>query len=67
VLYQLSYDPIQKRTLIVEEGLLVKTKMSSFDKKSAFHHASKQLSYRSAHVLICFQLSEILVNMKFCR
>ena len=42
VLYQLSYDPIQRKTFIVEEGLLVKTKMSSFDKNSAFHHASKQ-------------------------
>ena len=33
VLYQLSYDPIQKKGFIVEERLLVKTKMSSFDKK----------------------------------
>lgn len=38
VLYQLSYDPIQKKGFIVEEGLLVKTKMSSFDKKMNAGH-----------------------------
>ncbi|MDA7653066.1 hypothetical protein N8668_02145 [bacterium] len=38
VLYQLSYDPIQKKGFIVEEGLLVKTKMSSFDKKMIAGH-----------------------------
>ena len=38
VLYQLSYDPIQKKGFIVEEGLLVKTKMSSFDKNMNAGH-----------------------------
>ncbi|MDA7628646.1 hypothetical protein N8843_08400 [Verrucomicrobia bacterium] len=38
MLYQLSYDPIQKKGFIVEEGLLVKTKMSSFDKKMIAGH-----------------------------
>ncbi|MBT3597422.1 MAG: hypothetical protein HN505_15755 [Verrucomicrobia bacterium] len=38
VLYQLSYDPIQKKGFIVEERLLVKTKMSSFDKKMNAGH-----------------------------